>query len=114
MLTPFSGLSLIVHLVVIGVAKLANIGKKKATDTYREPFSTSRQGFKSALSIILLVTITSLMLSSFVIALMTSIREAQNEWHVEFIKNEWVNVRDADFHPLHYVADNYSSLTISR
>jgi hypothetical protein len=108
MLTPFSGLSLIVHLVVIGLAKIARIGKKNAafTDTYREPFSTSGWVLKYALSIIVMLAISSIMIFSFTLALLTSIREASQEWHIQFINREWNNLFDNKFAPLEYRAEN--------
>ena len=118
MLTPFSGLSLIIHLVVIGLAKISRIGRKKTTayKALRTP-SVSRRRFNVAFSIGIMLAISSAMLFSFAIALSTSIRESGHEWHVQFAKKEWQELRDVNFGVLEYVAaqgDAWQTLTISK
>ena len=118
MLTPFSGLSLIIHLVIIGLAKISRIVRKKTTGyrAVRTP-SVGRRRFNVAFSLGIIFTISSVMLFSFAIALSTSIRESEHEWHVQFVKNEWQELRDVNFGMLEYVAaqsDGWHTLTISK
>lgn len=94
MMTPFSGLSLIVHLVVIGVGKLVILYKRfPKTNIYAKPrlkFQGSKLalflGFKSVVSIIIVVSLTTLMLTSFGVAIQTGVREGSRESQRQYIQ----------------------------
>jgi hypothetical protein len=114
--TPFSGLSLIIHLVVIGIAKAIGLVHKKKPGTVRQAPTSMRRGFDFAFSIGIILVVSSVMLFSFAIALTTSVREAQNDWHVKLVKNEWQELKDVDFGMLEYVAaqSDWKSLSITK
>ncbi|OHA18630.1 MAG: hypothetical protein A2836_01065 [Candidatus Taylorbacteria bacterium RIFCSPHIGHO2_01_FULL_45_63] len=98
MLTPFSGLSLIVHLAVIGIGKvLSPLQKRKVIAKSRivgKKEGVIRAVVNSALSIVIVVVLTALMFTSFGIALQTSIREGAREWQRQQITEAWKNVGD--------------------
>lgn len=89
MLTPFSGLSLITHLLVIGFASVFGLLFKKKSDTEVKGVleeTQTRMVLKYILSIFILVAVSSLMLLSFVIAVKTGLREGVNEPHMIYVR----------------------------
>ncbi len=91
MLTPFSGLSLVIHLIIIGVATLFSpLLKKKehVPKIYQMEESRTRRIFKLSSSILILIIISTLMIVSFALALRTSIREGEKERHMQYIREE--------------------------
>lgn len=93
-MTPFSGLSLIVHLLVIGIGKLIDLLKKKGKfynfsffkkinfDYLKMDFNMTRIA-----AIAIVVVFSSAMIFSFSVAVRTSIREGAKEPHIRYIRS---------------------------
>src|SRR3989344_6677220 len=92
-LTPISGLSLIIHLLVIAVSSLLSLfvwkKEKKLIESFVVLDTVSRRVFKYGVSILVVISISLVMLTSFMIALTTGIREGSREWHIQRIKHEY-------------------------
>ena len=94
--TPFSGLSLIVHLVIIGFAKLMSLFPRKTAVTAaatRKAQGSWIKGMKIAGSHLIVVSIFAIMFASFGVAVKTGAREGAKEPHIKFIKHELAVVR---------------------
>ena len=91
MLTPFSGLSLVIHLVVIAVASVFKKGGG-ATQRVTTQQILKHKTFKHVLSICILIVVSSFMLLSFAIAVKTGIREGANEPHMIYVRQGLENV----------------------
>ena len=103
-LTPISGLSLIIHLLVIAVSSLLSLfvwkKEKKLIESFVVLDTVSRRVFKYGVSILVVISISLVMLTSFMIALTTGIREGSREWHIQRIKHEYAYVREMRIDPL--------------
>ena len=94
-MTPFSGLSFIIHLIVIAVAtafgslfgKKGGVVKKEQAD-----ISLITSVSKQALSILIIIVVSSFMFLSFFTALKTGVREGMDEPHIVYIREELGNV----------------------
>lgn len=93
-ITPFSGLSLIVHIFVIGFANLHKFVIKKTNfrvePTFRKAIRFPRfvNSLERLMSILIIITITGAISFSTVLALQTGIREGADEIHrIYVVKN---------------------------
>ncbi len=96
MISPFSGLSLVVHIAIIVFAKAAKLARRAvgatpatatavATDVIL-PIGNGRRLFNYFLSVVLILLIAIFMIVAAVAAVQMSIREGANEWHREFLE----------------------------
>jgi predicted membrane-bound dolichyl-phosphate-mannose-protein mannosyltransferase len=91
MLTPFSGLSLVIHLAVICFALMfKRSGAAAGRVTTRQILK--HKTFKHVLSICILIVVSSFMLLSFAIAVKTGFREGMNEPHMIYVRQGLENV----------------------
>lgn len=94
--TPFSGISLIVHLAIIGVAYLLSLFSIRTgfagggTGSY----SPSSRIINSIFAALIFLAITLLMLTAFIVALSTSVREGANEWQNVYLNQQFEYVRE--------------------
>ncbi len=88
--TPFSGISLITHLLIIGVANVRNMFSVKVTSPIKQPREHKPRFVKTkiVLSHLIVATIFGTMFSSFTIAVRTGFREGQSEPQIIFIKKQ--------------------------
>ena len=109
--TPFSGLSLIIHLLVIWFSSLTSLfvwkKEKKVIESALTLDTIPRRVFKYGVSALIIISISAVMLASFVIALTTGLREGSREWQVRYIKNEYAYVRDTRIQPLAHSFHNW-------
>ena len=105
MVTPFSGLSLIAHLAIIGFSKILTRQKYGVVIARKEmqPASTLRRGLRSLTSVLVLGTVSATMLFSLSVALTTGLRTGAHEWHIRLIRSEVEHIRTEDFNAL-YIA----------
>ena len=88
-LTPFSGLSLIIHLTIIGVSSAINFlfVKKKLGDQKPSVAETPlRRYINCVISVLIILVITVLMSASFLIAIKTGIREGSREPQIRYLQ----------------------------
>lgn len=119
MFTPFTGLSVFVHLVIIGLAKMVHwFRKSDRSDMIRQPHrdhTALRQKSNHALSLLLIGAISAYMLFLLGITLQTSIRVGSPEWHRQYISREIAKLREIQFDSLQLVLQRLSDfLAISR
>lgn len=94
MMTPFSGLSLIIHLTVIGVGKIIDALRNRIVRRPRalpesgqltNPIWSKIGGSIASVSIVLVLS--AIMVTSFGVALQTSVREGASEWQRQAVAN---------------------------
>lgn len=109
MITPFSGLSLIVHLTIIGISKIINLFRRADKDSMKfkeaRTQTSARRIANNALSVLVITVIATLMMFSFGVALETGIREGSNEPHIEYLWQEYEYLRDSRQHMLSNVME---------
>ena len=125
-ITPFSGLSLVVHLLIIGVAKLAKLILKNNSKVFHMPIKVTnvwaryRGAVLPVLSIFVISIVTFAVSVSTTVAVRTGIREGARETHVEFISKRYAslerlqkNFASKKEHPVSvrkYQTENYSKV----
>lgn len=91
MMTPFSGLSLFLHLAIIASAKVIGFVRRDMLSAVynRGPQATgkTRRFLNKTISITIVVFISTTMLSFVGIAITTGVREGEAESHIEFIES---------------------------
>jgi hypothetical protein len=95
-MTPFSGISLILHLAIIGIAKVYYYVTGEAETRPRKPLNADRGTtpfFNRAVSCVIVVAIFVMMLSSFTQAVTTSVREGSREPHIQYIKEKAASLK---------------------
>lgn len=96
-LTPFSGISLIVHLAIIGSAKIFELfGKKdfKIGGRNRGSPAFLLRIRDAIVAFALFFGIFAIMLVSTFVAINTSVREGANEWHNIYISQQFEYIRE--------------------
>ena len=103
-LSPFSGLSLLIHLLVIAIFTLLSfvLWKEKAV---LQPVSVVedtflRRALKSGLSVVIVLVLSAIMIVSFAIAVRTGFREGASEPHMIFIRREITQLHEEQIAPL--------------
>jgi len=95
MITPFSGLSLIIHVLIIGIAKIAKVISKKSGKTFNMPrkFSNTWLQYRGIIlptfSIFIIFFVISIVSVSTTIAMRTGIREGRRDLQLQFISNKY-------------------------
>ena len=92
---PFSGLTLIIHLIIIGIGKTIDFFQGKFLSNKSKPTALKQKAdyllaFDKTFSIAVILLLSTLMLIFFSVALNTSIREGADEWHRRQLKQAWV------------------------
>lgn len=101
MLTPFSGLSLIIHLLIIGVAKVIKTIIIKSGIILRAPvrvvtlWDKHSRVISPSLSILIVVLVALGVSTGTTIAVKTGLREGAQESHSEFIQKRFADVQIA-------------------
>lgn len=101
MITPFSGLSLIIHLLIIGVAKVVKTIVRKTGIILRAPvrvvsmWDKHRAVLSPSISIFILVFVAFGVSASTMVAVKTGLREGAIESHREFIYNRYAFLQGA-------------------
>ncbi len=108
-MTPFSGLSLIVHLlIVVGTAVFSFLFPKGEQDVVprqdRVPQTSMVYFSKSALSILLILGISTFVVVSFISTLRMGIREGAQEAHMQYLQREFAQLREIRPDSLTYLA----------
>lgn len=106
MLTPFSGLSLIIHLIVIGFASVSGFLFKKKENGVAKKSGVAQKTLthpvmKSVLSIFILIIVSSVMLLSFAIAVKTGFHEGVDEPQITYVREglqSMGTVKEVDAH----------------
>ena len=105
--TPFSGLSLIIHLLIIAVSSVVSsvmllwkkdeehafVAVPAVADTYL------RRRLKYGLSVFIMVLLFGIMLTSFIMVLATGARAGSSEPQVQYIRNEYRYIRTVHIDP---------------
>ncbi len=100
MMTPFSGLSLILHLTVIGLGKIFDLFPHKKSRGVRKE-TALYIGVSQVFSIMIVIGLSILMLIFFGIAIHTSLREGSDEWPRRYVEGIWTSVVE------NYSVDHY-------
>ena len=117
MMSPFSGLSLIIHLFIITLMTLFSLlfPKKNQNTLARKERGQevfSKRLWKQGLSIFIIVALSALMLFSFRIALQTSIREGSREWHIQYLRHQFANLNYGQFDTVgHAIKNLFATVT---
>ena len=94
--TPFSGLSLIVHLIVIGVATLSRALFKKKNSAVKEKDIVAetelRRYAKSLFSVVILLVVSGVMIFSFMFALVTGWHVGAEERQMQYVRQEIIGI----------------------
>ncbi len=98
--TPFSGLSVVIHLLIIGIATLAQSIIKKTGLAFATPVRVAKF-WKSkssmilpVISIFIILLIALWVVFTTTVALKTSIHESNQESNAEFIQNRYTNLKE--------------------
>lgn len=100
-LTPFSGLSLIIHLLIIGIAIIIKTVIKKSGMVFRIPTRVASLWARYRIIVLPSVSISIIIIIGFgisastIIALKTGLREGALESHSEFIHKRYVYLQEA-------------------
>lgn len=97
MMTPFSGISLIAHLLVIAIAKLVHAFSYSTPAPVRRParpLSVFQRLAGVVASVAVIAVIFSIMSSAFVVALKTGVKEGSREPQVIFVKKQLVELKN--------------------
>jgi hypothetical protein len=102
MLTPFSGLSLFIHLAIIGSAKLLNLLRGERQLFLGSAASRARgpRWYSVIASIVIIVFVSTVMISFTGIALTTGMREGAAEPHIQYLHSAWADIIKSE--PYHY------------
>jgi hypothetical protein len=98
-MTPFSGLSLIVHVGIIGFGSLFNRGNKR-TKLHRNTKSKLppkiKAFFNGLLSLIIILAIGGFMSYLFYYAIVNGLEDGENEWQRQlvegFVSTSWTKL----------------------
>lgn len=97
MKTPFSGLSLIFHIAVIIIGIISDFfakKKKRLSLVVKKEETILCVALKRIISVSIVTGLSTMMLIFFGIAIKTSVREGENEWHRKYTKEVWINLKD--------------------
>lgn len=104
-LTPFSGLSLIVHLTVIGLGNVSEAIDSRFLSRHATAVRLPKKKrllLRSILATSVFLVLSTIMFSLFGVAITTGVREGAREWHRQLIQrtaeNLWASV-DHSFEP---------------
>ena len=99
-LTPFSGLSLIIHLLIIGIALIVKTFIKKGNLVFHVPtrianlWARYRVIVLPSISIFIIITVAFGISASTIIAVRTGLREGALESHSEFLHKRYVYLQE--------------------
>ena len=109
MITPFSGLSLIIHLIVIAFGTVRGLlFKKKIRVLRKERKEETRMVLlsKSTLSVLIILAVTSFMFVSFFLAIKSGIHQGLQEPQIIYIREELAGLK-----PVHVEAQTDNVMT---
>ncbi len=88
---PFSGLTLIIHLLVIAIGNIVAlfVSRKIAKSTSNVVVKDAVAGLYRALSISIIFILSLIMITFFSVAIRTSVREGANEWQRRQMRVAW-------------------------
>lgn len=104
-MSPFSGISLVMHLAIIGVGKIAGIFRKPARTVAPQSEIAVRTswllvGINRTASVLIVLAVFTVMLASFARAVRTGIREGAKEPQVQYVRGRITALKQADWSSL--------------
>ena len=104
MITPFSGISLVIHSLIIGSSKLftwyqrrwgGKLGTPASEENHVRKETMSRAWLQVLLSLFFMNVISAFILISFFFALKSGIEEGLRAPHIQYMKGQYERLRDA-------------------